>query len=124
MEAAQKLFTVQALLLRTAAAKGAVPVEPLRVREDAPAWDTLRKFREFEVTLVFSVEDRQMPALLRALVEIEGEVPLVRVTSISTRPRPLPKHLEEGVIPGIEARIGLVLVEYVAARSAADGASR
>lgn len=107
----QRVFNLQRQLLLQAAAEGAVPYEPPEIDLGwRPEGDATGRFLEHEAVLHLLVASRRVPRLLRALLELDGQGPVVRLTGVATRPRELPDRIEPGRTPPVEADVHLQVV--------------
>lgn len=112
MRAAQRVANLEALLLQAAARADGFPIRPIEFQE---GWRTVgvdSPFQESSVVVHLSLPAPSLHGLLRALCELKGEGPIVRLEQLSTRPAPLPARLEPEEAPLIEADVRLVVSTY------------
>lgn len=112
MVAAQREFNIQWKIYKIASTRGAVPMAPPHIREGWAPWEGEKEFRETQVVVTFDVQDRAVPNLLRALLEMEREGPVVRLQGIATRPHAPPARLAADQKLTVEAEVRLALYEF------------
>lgn len=111
MKKAQREANLERLLLICAGDAGAFPYRAIEFQE---GWNAVSggPFQETSVTLRLSLPASKLHNTLRALCELKGEGPIVRIETLTTRPRPLPDKMEPEDVPLIDADILLVLSSF------------
>jgi hypothetical protein len=109
MTKVQREANLEALLLRCAGAAGAYPYRAIDFQEGWSAGSGGGSFRESSVTLYLSLPATALHDALRALCELKGKGPIVRIEALTTRPRALPDRLDPDEMPLIDADVQLVV---------------
>ncbi|MAG55750.1 MAG: hypothetical protein CMJ83_05625, partial [Planctomycetes bacterium] len=95
MRSAQRVANIERLLLRAAARGSAFPRNPIEIRRGFTAPSEGSKFSEARVVIHLELPAQRLHDALKSLCELDGEGPIVRLEALDTRPRPLPKRIEE-----------------------------
>lgn len=115
MVSAQRDYNLLRLLLVAAAAHGGAPVRGSRMTSDWAAFDVTRSFRETEVDLYLEAPDQHVGALLRAVLDLDGEGPIVRLLAVETISAPLPERLPTDYVPTVFVNLRVKVTEYLGA---------
>ena len=112
MKRVQREANLESLLLRCVGDAGAFPYRAVDFQEgwDAVAGDS--PFRESSLTVHLSLPAGALHDTLRALCELRGAGPIVRIETLTTRPRALPNRMGPDDLPLIDADILLVLSSF------------